>query len=90
MLEKKELFRRQALTNIALVRRIVHELQVSPTHTIRAERMLEQLEGSFSSEEARRQLDTAIDWGRYAELFAYDDNTDEFSLEEEEPTTEAE
>jgi NitT/TauT family transport system ATP-binding protein len=90
VLEKKELFRHQALTNIALVRRIVHDLQASPTHTMRAERMLEQLERSFSSEEARRQLDTAIDWGRYAELFAYDDNTDEFSLEEEEPTTEAE
>jgi NitT/TauT family transport system ATP-binding protein len=28
-------------------------------------------------------LDTAIDWGRYAELFAYDDEAGEFSLEEE-------
>ena len=28
----------------------------------------------FSGGEAERQLDTAIQWGRYAELFSYDDN----------------
>ena len=26
----------------------------------------------FSAEEARRQLDVAIEWGRYGELFEYD------------------
>ena len=31
------------------------------------------------------QLDTAIDWGRFAELFAYDDDSGELYLEEEEP-----
>ena len=29
----------------------------------------------------QRQLDTAIDWGRYAELFAYDDSVGEFYVE---------
>jgi ABC-type nitrate/sulfonate/bicarbonate transport system ATPase subunit len=45
--------------------------------------LLEQLQQYFSEPEARRQLDTAIDWGRYAELFAYDDDSGELYLEEE-------
>ena len=28
----------------------------------------------FPAEEAERQLSTAVDWGRYAELFEYDSN----------------
>ena len=34
----------------------------------------------FSEEEARAQLDTAIDWGRYAELFDYHADDDELVL----------
>ena len=48
-----------------------------------AERLIDELERRFSPEEARRQFETAVDWGRYAELFAYDDDTGEFFLEEE-------
>ncbi len=39
------------------------------------------LELEFHEEEAERQLDTAIDWGRYAELLAYDDSTQILFLE---------
>lgn len=85
--EEKQLFRRQASTNIALLRRIVGELQAAPEHLVREDRLLEELERYFSPTEARQQLDTAIDWGRYAELFAYDDDAGEFSLEEETPST---
>lgn len=35
----------------------------------------------FHQEEAERQLDTAIDWGRYAELLSYDDKTRVLFLE---------
>jgi NitT/TauT family transport system ATP-binding protein len=43
------------------------------------------LEQRFSAAEARRQLDTAIDWGRYAELFGFEDDTDELFIEPAEP-----
>jgi NitT/TauT family transport system ATP-binding protein len=39
------------------------------------------LELEFHEEEAERQLDTAIDWGRYAELLAYDDSSQVLYLE---------
>ncbi|KAK4535316.1 hypothetical protein CDCA_CDCA04G1341 [Cyanidium caldarium] len=41
------------------------------------------LDRRFSPSESRRQLDTAIEWGRYAELFAYDSVSGDLFLEEE-------
>jgi NitT/TauT family transport system ATP-binding protein len=82
VLEEKEIFRKQALMGVELLRRIVGELQAAPEHRLREDGLLEALEQTFSAEEARKQLDTAIDWGRYAELFAYDDDAGEFFLEE--------
>ncbi len=35
----------------------------------------------FSAQEARNQLDTAIDWGCYAELYDYDSDDEELTLE---------
>jgi NitT/TauT family transport system ATP-binding protein len=85
--EEKELFRRQARANIALIRRALDALRAAPEHRVREDRLLAELERSFSPDEARHQLDTAIDWGRYAELFAYDDGAGEFYLEEEPTAT---
>jgi NitT/TauT family transport system ATP-binding protein len=39
------------------------------------------LELEFHEEEAERQLDSAIDWGRYAEILAYDDSSQVLFLE---------
>ena len=48
------------------------------------------LEEHFSAAEARRQLATAIDWGRYAELFGFEDDSSELFLEAtEEPRSPA-
>ena len=45
------------------------------------------LELEFPPEEAARQLETAVDWGRYAELVAYDDSSEIFYLEPAAPGT---
>ena len=42
---------------------------------------IEILENYFTEEEEWNQLETAIDWGRYAELFAYDYDAGEIYLE---------
>jgi NitT/TauT family transport system ATP-binding protein len=81
--EEKRLFREHALEHVSLLRYIVRELEASPTHTLEAERVLDDLEHSFSSEEARRQFETVVDWGRYAEFFTYDDSSGELRLDEE-------
>ncbi|HZU06465.1 MAG TPA: nitrate/sulfonate/bicarbonate ABC transporter ATP-binding protein [Chloroflexota bacterium] len=81
VLAEKELFRQQALAHIDLIRQIVHELEARPDRRLPEEPVLARLQAFFSPQEARRQLDTAIDWGRYAEAFAYDDDRGELYLE---------
>jgi NitT/TauT family transport system ATP-binding protein len=85
ILDEKAIFRQQAVVSIALLRQIMRDLEAVPEHRLEESGLLEALQQSFSEPEARRQLDTAIDWGRYAELFAYDDEAGEFYLEEETP-----
>lgn len=86
MLERKEIFREQARLHVQLIREILHGIEMNANGRVRWDDVLERLEGSFSDEEAERQLDTAIDWGRYAELFNYDDDEGAFELEAEEYT----
>ncbi len=40
------------------------------------------LELEFPPQEAERQLDTIINWGRYAEILAYDDSNETLYLEQ--------
>jgi NitT/TauT family transport system ATP-binding protein len=42
--------------------------------------ILQALELDFNQQEAPMQLETAINWGRYAELFSFDDDTDHVFL----------
>jgi hypothetical protein len=70
VLEEKEVFREQVRANVQLVRLILIALDASSSGRVRQEVILKDLESCFGAEEAERQVDTAIDWGRYAELFA--------------------
>jgi NitT/TauT family transport system ATP-binding protein len=79
--EEKELFRQQALARVELIKRIVDALEADDDHSVPEEPFLTYLAEFFSAQEARRQLDTAIDWGRYAERFAYDDDSGELYLD---------
>jgi NitT/TauT family transport system ATP-binding protein len=44
------------------------------------------LKERFGEQEAWSQLETAINWGRYAELFSYQEERGIFRLEESEAT----
>jgi NitT/TauT family transport system ATP-binding protein len=79
--EKKEIFRDTALKNIQLIKQIMQVLTSSSKHRITEDFFIEILENHFTSEEAWNQLEIAIDWGRYAELFAYDYDSGDLYLE---------
>ena len=81
ILTSKQLFARSAAAHAPLVRAVVQALAATEDHTLRAGFFLDLLRRGFSSTEARSQLETAIDWGRYAELYDYDSDDDEFTLE---------
>lgn len=81
LLEKKEIFATHLLKNVPLARHIRRILDERYNHRASKSRFLSELEDYLSEEESERVLKTAIDWGRYAEIFAYDNNTGMFSLE---------
>jgi hypothetical protein len=64
-----------------LVRAIVQALAATEDHNLREGFFLDVLRRGFSAQEARSQLDTAIDWGRYGELDDYDSDDEELTLE---------
>jgi NitT/TauT family transport system ATP-binding protein len=78
--ESKEIFRKAVLERVPLVRRIHRALRHSTDGTLREGLFLDLLRNHYSAEEARAQLDTAIDWARYAELFEYDSARGELTL----------
>lgn len=83
ILARKELFRRASLDNIALIRQITRALASKSNHTLSDEFFHDTLDEHFSEEETVRQLDTAINWGRYAELFDHDAEAGKFFIPEE-------
>jgi len=78
---RKLLFAQQLLEKIPLARYIRRILDEKTSHRISEERFLTKLEDYLSENEAGRVLKTMIDWGRYAEIFAYDFKTGFLSLE---------
>jgi NitT/TauT family transport system ATP-binding protein len=80
--ERKQIVRQQLLAYIRLVQQIHRLLQAKRNQRVSEELILDILESHFSTEEAKRQLGTAIDWGRYAELYSYDEPAGEIFLEQ--------
>lgn len=84
ILERKEVFREAVAASVVLVNQILQALRANTRARMNEEFFLELLENHFTREEAQRQLQTAIDWGRYSELFAYDEEAGLLYLEREE------
>ena len=82
LLNKKELFREVILQKIPFIHLMVEMLMQSPNHRTDYQDFMDILLKKFSGEVAGEQLDSAIDMGRYAELFGYDEDTKQLFLEE--------
>jgi NitT/TauT family transport system ATP-binding protein len=78
---RKGIFADGVLRHVPLALHIRRVLDERPGHRAPAARFLRELEDHLSEEEAARVLDTIINWGRHAEIFAYDDDSELFSLE---------
>jgi len=80
ILRQKELFRNAAVENVLLLRQIRRALDAKSDHTVPEVFFLDMLDEQFSEEESLRQLETAVNWGRYAELFDFDSARRRFVL----------
>jgi NitT/TauT family transport system ATP-binding protein len=79
---RKAIFRKAAIANVPLLRQMEQALKAKADRTLTDEFFRDLLDEHFSEDEARRQLETAIQWGRYAEIFDYDAATGKLILTE--------
>ena len=78
---RKTMFAQHLLTSVPLAQHIRHVLDERPGHRAPRVRFEQELEDYLSDSAAEETLDAVIDWGRYGEIFAYDDQAEMFSLE---------
>jgi len=78
---RKVIFGEHLVRYIPLAAHIRRVLDERPGHRAPKARFLRELEDHLDEEEADELLETIINWGRHAELFAYDYDTEVLSLE---------
>jgi NitT/TauT family transport system ATP-binding protein len=79
---RKKIFAEHLLASVPLAQHIRHVLDERPGHRAPRVRFEQEVEDHLSDNAAEETLDAVIDWGRYAEIFAYDDQAEMFSLED--------
>ncbi len=79
---RKQQFAAALRAHVPLVRNIRQVLDERQSHRAPALRFRDELEDRMSPDYADETLRTAIGWGRFAELFSYDEEAEQFSLED--------
>jgi NitT/TauT family transport system ATP-binding protein len=79
VLGRKEMFAGRVL-RLPIISWIYETLQQDDNHRVAKEYFLDKLEPDFH-DRTEKQMERAVNWGRFAELFAFDDDTDELYLE---------
>ncbi len=79
---RKILFRQAALEHVTILKQIDSILKRKSDHSINEEFFRDVLDEHFSDDEVQRQFDTAMNWGRYAEIFDYDRDSGRLTLTE--------
>ena len=87
---RKAIFADALRNHVPLVAAIRRTLDERWNHRASSVRFLDELEDHMSPDYAEETLRTAIMWGRYAELYAYDEEAAQFSLEDIEDAKPAE
>jgi NitT/TauT family transport system ATP-binding protein len=72
ILTRKILFRHAALKYVMILQQIDSILHAKTDHSISEEFFYDILDEHFSQDEVERQFETAMNWGRYAEIFDFD------------------
>ena len=81
ILRRKEIFAEHLIRHVGLAAHIRRVLDERPGNRAKEDRFLRELEDFFSEDEAESVLQVAIEWGRYGELFAYEEGSGILSLE---------
>ena len=79
--ERKRIFGRLLYRYVPFIAHIRRVLDDRESHAAPRSRFLDELEDYMTSEAAEETLRAVVSWARFAELFAYDDDTGMFSME---------
>jgi NitT/TauT family transport system ATP-binding protein len=79
---RKTIFGAALRAHVPLANAIRRTLDERWNHRAAAVRFRDELEDHMSPDYADETLRAVIGWGRYAELFSYDEEADQFSLED--------
>ncbi|MFT3977920.1 MAG: nitrate/sulfonate/bicarbonate ABC transporter ATP-binding protein [Sphingomonas bacterium] len=79
--ERKAIFAQALVQHVPLAQHIRRILDERPSHIAPARRFRDELEDHMSPDYADETLRAVTHWCRYAELFAYDEEADQFSLD---------
>jgi len=82
--DRKAMFAGALRSSVPLAAQIRHVLDERPAHRAAAVRFRDELEDTMSPDYADETLRAVISWGRYAELYQYDEEADQFFLDEAE------
>lgn len=80
ILARKEIFATR-IRRLPMFRWLLSMLQAADNHQLEKDVIIKALELDFTPEEAARQVEIAINLGRYAELLAYNDTTETLYIE---------
>jgi NitT/TauT family transport system ATP-binding protein len=80
ILARKEIFATR-IRRLPMFKWLLAMLRVADKHQLEKDVISTALELDFTPDEATRQVEVAINWGRYAELLAYDDTSATLYLE---------
>jgi NitT/TauT family transport system ATP-binding protein len=73
---RKTLFREEALAHVRLLQQMHSAVRTKSDGAMPLEFFRDILDEHLSNEEVQREIETALDWGRYSGLFTYDSETD--------------
>ena len=79
--QRKRMFSDHLLRFFPLASHIRRVLDERPGHRAPRVRFEQELEDYLSDDAAEETIDTIINWGRYGEIFSYEDQAEMFSLE---------
>ena len=76
---RRRLFR-EALTHVPLMQQIFTALESKSDHTMPLEFFRDLLDERLPAHDVEQQIETALNWGRYADIFTYDSESDRLRL----------
>src|SRR5262249_18815329 len=84
ILARKEIFATR-IRRLPMFKWLLAMLRAADKHQLDRDVISTALELDFTPDEAAHQVEVAINWGRYAELLAYDDTSETLSLDTSSP-----